>query len=467
MMTTLPRAAAIYARISEDRTGQALGVKRQIADCEALAERRGWTVAQLYVDDDLSAFNGKPRPAYQQLLADLTDGLVDAVITYHLDRLHRQPKELEAFAEVCDAARVTHVATVQGDVNLGSDDGLFVARIMGAVAAQESAAKSRRVRRKMDELAQAGRPHGGPTRPFGYAEDKVTVVADEAEVIRQLAGRLLAGESLNSLTNWLTDSPLTTVSGKERWHTSTVRQLLRSGRISGQREHAGEIVGPAAWPAIITPQQTDQIRALLDDPARRTTRTARRYLLAGMLHCQRCGGPMHSHPRNRERRYGCRKDANFTGCGGTYIVADPLEQLITQAVLYRLDTPEMAAALAGELAHDEQAAALAEQVAAEQAQLGELAGLYGERHITAAEWRAARKPIETRLKQAKGRLGRLRRTTVLDGLVGAGSTLRTEWQTLNLDRQRAIVAAVLDHAVIGPGSPSRFTADRVEPVWRL
>ena len=117
----MAQAAAIYARISSDREGLQLGVQRQIEDCEALADRRGWHVAQVYTDDDISAYKARPRPAYQRLLADLRSGVRDAVIVWNLDRLHRQPKELEEFFEICDRAKVTELASVAGDVNLSSD----------------------------------------------------------------------------------------------------------------------------------------------------------------------------------------------------------------------------------------------------------------------------------------------------------------------------------------------------------
>ena len=465
----MPRAAAIYARISQDRTGDGLGVRRQISDCEAEAERRGWPVAEVYVDDDLSAYSGTHRPGYAKLLADITDGTVDAVLVYHLDRLTRRPKELEEFVEVCDAVKLRHVATLQGDVNLGNGDGLLIARIASAVAANESDAKSRRVRRKMDEIAQTGIPHGGSNRPYGFETDKVTVRESEAQVIRTLAERLLAGESLTSLARWLNDEGIPTSVGKQ-WRAQGVRHLLMSPRLAGLRVHRGQVIGPGAWPAIITEQQSERIIAKLSDPARRTNRTARRYLLAGMLRCHRCEAVLLSHPRKDVRRYVCKSGQGLPGCGGVNIDAERVEELITEGVLHRLDTPELAAALNGQLATDEHTAALSDDIAADEAQLEELATLYGNKEITAAEWSTARKPIDARLTQAKRQLARHSNHRQLDGLIGQGIRLREQWSGLNLDRQRAIVAVLLDHAIVGPGpssGQSRFDPDRVRPVWRL
>ncbi|MEO6988327.1 MAG: recombinase family protein, partial [Aquihabitans sp.] len=76
--------AAIYARISSD-DGTALGVARQVEDCERLAVELGWEVAEVYVDNDVSAYSGKKRPAFERMVADLRDGYRDGVLVYHLD----------------------------------------------------------------------------------------------------------------------------------------------------------------------------------------------------------------------------------------------------------------------------------------------------------------------------------------------------------------------------------------------
>jgi len=206
-------SAAVYARISSD-DGQALGVSRQLEDCRKLAATLGWGVGEEYVDNDISAFSGKRRPGYEQMLADIREGSRDAVLVYHADRLTRRPIELEQFLDVLTAAKVRHVRFVAGgDLDIGNGDGLMVLRMLLAVAANESATKSRRVKRKMEQNASAGLPHGGYRRPFGYAEDKVTVVPAEADAIRTLAERYVAGESLRSLATWLEGEGVTTVGG--------------------------------------------------------------------------------------------------------------------------------------------------------------------------------------------------------------------------------------------------------------
>ena len=112
------------------------------------------------------------------MLTAMRDKRANAVIVYHLDRLTRRPKELEEFVELW-TSRGSRLATVAGDVNIGTGDGLLVARIQSAVAANEVAAKSRRISRKMQQVAESGMPHGGSTRPFGYQHDRITI--DQAE----------------------------------------------------------------------------------------------------------------------------------------------------------------------------------------------------------------------------------------------------------------------------------------------
>src|SRR5687767_4153737 len=95
--------AALYLRISRDDLGDGLGVERQKQDCVALCEQKGWTATGSYVDNDLSAFSGRRRASYEQLLVDIRAGRIDAVIAWAPERLHRSVRELEDFIDLVEA----------------------------------------------------------------------------------------------------------------------------------------------------------------------------------------------------------------------------------------------------------------------------------------------------------------------------------------------------------------------------
>jgi len=459
----------VYARISSDQDGTALGVTRQVEDCRRLADSLGWTIGEEYVDNDLSAYSGRQRPEYERMLSDLADGLRDAILVYHPDRLTRRPIELEQFVEQVTDAKVRHVRFVTGGpTGISDGDGLMVLRVLSAVAANESASKSRRIKRKLDEVAAAGLPHGGSNRPFGYEDDKITIRPAEADALRTVAARYIAGESLRSLCAWLDEEGIKTVRGNE-WRTTSLRSLLASARIAGLRGHRGEVVAEAVWDPIISVEDRNRILARMEQVKTTNRRTPRRYVLSGMCRCSKCGGTLFSAARENTRRYVCLSGPDHKGCGGITVVSAPLEELVTDAVLYRLDTPELADALTGQADDQNTAAALSDSLAADRAQLDELAALYADRQVTSREWIAARNPIEERIEDTERALMRLTRSDALTGIVGKGQQLLIMWNTLNLTRQAAIIRAILDHVIIHPGSPSatRFEAERAELVWRL
>ena len=462
-----PVRTAIYARISRDITGEGLGVERQLTDCRKYAQDRGWVVAEEYVDNDISAYQGKKRPAYQRMLEDIDAGQRDAVIVYNLDRLTRKPRELEEFTDCLQAARVTELGVVTGDISLGTNDGLLMARILAAFAANESARKSERLKRKARETAEAGKPNGGNLRPFGYEKDQMTVVESEATAIRTIADRYLAGESLMSLTSWLQSEGILSVAGG-LWRTTTLRQTLTNPRIAGLRAHNGEIVATAVWPAIITVAQHEQLVAAFARKSQSNRRAPRRYLLSGMLRCGRCGNKLFSSARRDSRRYVCSSSPDHGGCGHLTVVAAPVEEWIAEAVLIRLDSPAMADALAGRAAADDRHVALTAELQLDQAQMDELAQLYGAKAISAAEWMTARRPIEERIFTTTRQLSQITSGNALTGLVGNGEALQASWQSLNLSRQAAIVAAVLDYATIAPAAGRgrrEVDPDRIIPTW--
>ena len=126
-------SAAIYVRISSDRSGQRAGVERQRVDCEALAAANGLTVVEVYEENDLSAYSGKPRPEFERLIADAAEGRFQTVIVWASDRLYRRMADLVRITDEL-APHVQIKVVVEGDVDLESAEGIMRAQIMGSVA---------------------------------------------------------------------------------------------------------------------------------------------------------------------------------------------------------------------------------------------------------------------------------------------------------------------------------------------
>lgn len=478
--------AAIYCRISADRVGAGLGVARQREDCERLAAERGWSVVGVYEDNDISAYAGRPRPGYQALRDAITAGSLDVVIAWHTDRLHRSPVELEDWIAVCDPRGVGVVTVRAGELDLSSAAGRMTARIVGAVARHESEQKSERIARKHRELALAGKPSGG-MRAFGHNADG-TVNEEEAAVIRGMVRRVLAGESIKSVVRWLIASDVPTVRGGT-WRTATVRQMLPAARLSGQREWTprtpprgsadrkprrgygmGEIVADAVWAPIISKADTARLRALLGAPDRVTRPRGRpvQYLLSGgILRCGRCGRSMNSRSDPLSgRRYACIKQPGDTKCGSMSVIADPVDRLVTAMLLDALAGVDLTTPKASRTDSARTQAVIDNA----EARLKSLAEDYGEELITRAEYLAARQTTETRLRRAQSQQTASIKNPALDDIPSDSAKLTAAWNTWPLDRQRAVLTAVIDHVAVVPaayrGRPT-FDPDRVKVVWRV
>lgn len=337
-----PRAAAIYCRISLDGEGSGLGVKRQEADCRALAKQRGWPVARVYVDNNLSAYSGKTRPDYQSMLESIEAGEVDAVIVWHLDRLHRTPRELESFIDTCTAAGINAVATVTADIDLAEGDGLFQARILTAVAAKESDDKRRRLQRKHVELAQQGRPLRAP---FGYtyntADKTLTAHPQQAKEVRQMFERYAAGDSMRAILRDLNKRRVTGQRGRTSWDsTPALTRILDNPTYAGWRHYRGELTR-GEWEPIIEQELFDRVQA-----RRKATMASRpalnrkgkgRTVLSGVLFCS-CGAAMYRDTYGRDdgrSEYKCSKSAtkNRGDCRAGGIKALRAERLVRDAFL--------------------------------------------------------------------------------------------------------------------------------------
>ncbi len=466
-MERAPKAAGIYARISLDKSGEGLGVARQVELCRKLAAQRGWPVAEVYRDDSISAHSGRRRPAYQQMLGDIEAGRVDAVVCVDLDRLVRRPAELETFMALADARGVL-LANVSGDTDLSTADGRLKARLLGAVAAQESERKAERVAREAEQAARRGVARWA-NRPFGWQPDKATLNPDEAALIREAAGRVLAGETTPAIAaDWNRRGIPSPQQARHGWSGPTLKGILRSPRLCGLRTYHGEVVAEGRWEPLLDRQTWETLQARLpkgSPPGRPGGR-----LLTGIARCGNCGGPLwaswqHDKGRRRER-YACVRRPGAAGCGNLTVISAPLDTLVREAVLHALAGPGLARARRQLAGDDRQQAQAARDLADAEDRKEQAAALFAAGEISRREWMAARTKAEERAQAARRVLDR--HAGPLADLPSSETALRQAWEAGSIAWRRALISAVIDRITVHPsaGHANRFDPNRVSINWR-
>lgn len=458
-MVRMSRTAGIYVRISSDPSGQRLGVTRQREACAGRAAEHGWTVHRVYEDNDVSAYSGRPRPQYQAMLADLEAGVIDAVVVWDLDRLTRRPLEIEHFIELADRHAIA-LASVGGDVDLSTDNGRMFARIKGAVARAEVERKSARQKAANEQRRAAGVMHVG-RRAFGYSPDGTALVEVEAAWVRKAVASLLAGGTIGGIVRDLNAAGMATTAGNP-WKPTEVRRMLASPRYAALLVHRGAVIGDGAWPPIITVDDHRAVRAILDDPTRRTARPKQTSaLLVGVATCGLCADPTavySTRSRERARYYYCSSKRHLSRA------ADPIEEYVTDALLERLSRTPPADLL------DPVDPALVASLRADEttirARLDGIADAYAAGDVDDLQLRRASTRLRGDLEQVTAELTSLSRRPAVAALL-EHNNLETGWRETPVDGQRTILDSLATIRLHSPGRGARrFNPDTVAIDWR-
>lgn len=465
----MDRSAALYARISSDSEGQGLGVARQIADCTAEAGRRGWSVVDQYVDNDVSATRSKVRPEYQRMLGAIRAGVITALVVWDVDRLTRTPRELEDIIDLADRQGLA-LASVGGEIDLATPQGRMTARIKGTVARHETEQQSRRLKRKFQERAEAGKPHSFAA--FGYrrrADGTDELDPEQAAVIRAAAAALLGGQSLRSVVAELNSAGRPSARGGP-WSSTTLRQLLLRERNAGRRVHHGHVIGAGQWPAIYDAGTHDRVVSLLTDPARKTSKgSARRYLLSGIARCGLClddsdvivnvgrlvttkaGGTKRQPPA-----YICRR------CTRIRRKQADVDEFVSGVMVARLTRPDALGALAaGDPAEVQRAR---DEVEALSARLDLAADQYADGGITGEQLRRITGRLRPQIDRARARIGANMPVPGVAQLTGTDAA--EKWASAALDAKRTVIEMLCTVTILPSGPGRRFDPELVRIEWK-
>lgn len=357
------QVAALYCRISEkdDSVDKVDIQERRLREAAATS---GYTVAEVFTDDGISAYSGVERPAFLRLLAGVKSGRFGVVMAVAPDRFARRAADMDTLQVLCaQAGTVLHTLTA-GVSDPGTPMARAMGQIMGVLGELESATKIERQHARNEEETRKGNPLWG-IRPFGWEKDRRTIRESEAQYIREAYASVLGGATLYSVAKaWNAAGVKTTMAGIQRkargqaekrvvkgvWTTDNLRQLLLKPSNAGMLERKGVIVSETL-PQIVSTEDYELIKAKLSDASRAPERGPKtRHLLTGILRCS-CGASMRVGTIKSRgyayEVYRCSMNAQVTG-GHQYIRTVHADYAVAREVFHwLLEHPEAEETLGG------------------------------------------------------------------------------------------------------------------------
>ena len=465
---------ALYARISEDQTGEGAGVARQLDEARALAKAKGWDVVHEFTDNSISALTGKRRPGYEALRSTLEQGTVEQVVVWQTSRLWRNRGERARDIEMLAKQRVGVIAVKGPSLDLSTAYGRGMAGLLGEFDTLESEVKSERVAAAAAQRAKQGKPNG----PLGYGwrrqGDEYVIEPDEAEIVREIVRRLAARETIRGVTADLNErgvpAPKTATWGK----TSVKKIALRPSNVALLIRHRGqpdEELLPGCWPPLIDREQWDHVRAVLSEPARRdnaTTRPgARKHLLSwGVGECGICGGRLRVALKGNQK-WGTKSHlyvCDDKGCTGRN--QGSVDELVRAVVVARMQRPDALDWLMGD---DEAARAAGKRARELRGRLDDAAEDYADGTITRDQRKRITARLTPEIEQAEADRDRHAGSRDLELLRRvSGPRAGERWDELKVSQRTALLEALGMRVIIdkvkrrGPG----FDPETVRIEWR-
>lgn len=497
----MTKRAVIYTRISSDDEGRGEGVERQEAACRELAAQRGYEVADVFTENDISASSKsrKPRPLYAEMIRRATEGEWDALIAWSSSRFTRRIAEASALSEVRQerkrSGRPLRLLTVKSGEAEDSAFGKVTTGFRALLDEFEADNISERVEAAARQRAEKGRPNGRVAYGWDRIHGADVPNADEAAILREIADAVLDGGKLLPLARALNargvESPSqcarrrseerARAAGREPaevklptpkpWDGTTIRKLLLRDANCGRRVFNGEILSVNEAAALWTEGQQERLRKILTDPRRTTTRgTGPKRLLTGLLRCGRCGGKCRARlglPLSRDgdgnaldrapEYYECEK------CFGVRSTVADVDFLAGELILSRL-TGEDGPAL---LSEDPAAARAAQDEVEElRARLDNAADDYADGVIDREQLRRITARTRPRVEAAERKIAASMPSPAVAKLADRVESIEEAWAETDLGTRRDVVRALATFTLRPARAKGvRWTRDRLGVEW--
>ena len=177
---------AAYCRVSTEKEDQLNSLETQKKFFTEYAKKTGDNLVRLYADEGISGTKTKTRKAFLQMMSDAEKGYFEKVIVKDISRLARNTVDL---LQSVRHLRELGIDTLFLNNNMGYlGEGEFVITILAAMAQQESANMSSRVKFGKRMNAQKGKV---PNIVYGYDKTigdyfNLSINEKEAKIVKQI-----------------------------------------------------------------------------------------------------------------------------------------------------------------------------------------------------------------------------------------------------------------------------------------
>lgn len=227
---------AAYCRVSTNQEKQENSYEAQVAYyTEKISSNQKWTLAGIYTDDGKSATNTKKRDDFIALIDDCMAGKIDLVITKSVSRFARNTVDSLQHIRKLKEKNIGVIFEKEG-INTLESTGELLLTILSSQAQEESRNLSENTRWGIVRKFEKGIVQVNHKKFMGYTKDKngkLVIVPKEAEVVRRIFNFYLQGKSSHQICRDLETAGIKTVTGKEKWRSSVVLNMLSNEKYMG------------------------------------------------------------------------------------------------------------------------------------------------------------------------------------------------------------------------------------------
>jgi DNA invertase Pin-like site-specific DNA recombinase len=225
---------AAYARVSSDSDDQQNSYVAQVDYyTKHIAAREDWELADIYADEGITGLAVSKRDDFNRMIKDCRDGKVDRVLVKSISRFARNTKEyIQYVRELLRLGVSIHFE--KENIDTGKMTSEQIATIYGAFSQMESTNHSNNMRISVRIRMEKG-DFVSPATPYGYRlKDRVlTVVPEEADVVRYIYAAYLSGQGKDDIARELTALGIPRQNGRELWHHTTIDYILTNVSYTG------------------------------------------------------------------------------------------------------------------------------------------------------------------------------------------------------------------------------------------